>query len=113
MSIGKVADPNRVVMRVLESCAAQLQRWYVSNNSNNFRRHIRQLRVELQRSNAVQSSSDWNLELRISSSINTLLDAPFSTDEIKIALFDMYPTKALGFNGFPALFLSEVLGQGW
>ncbi|KAA3481602.1 reverse transcriptase [Gossypium australe] len=40
----------------------------------------------------------------ISSDINTMLQFPYSVDEVQKALKGMGPTKAPGYDGFPALF---------
>jgi hypothetical protein len=46
--------------------------------------------------------------------MNEQLDRPFSNEEVKAALFEMYPTKAPGPDGFPAHFFQrnwEVCGE--
>ncbi|KAL5823208.1 hypothetical protein ACOSQ4_021108 [Xanthoceras sorbifolium] len=47
------------------------------------------------------------VEPRVSSSMNALLDAKFSAEEVRQALFLMYPTKAPGVDGMPALFFQN------
>ncbi|KAL5806794.1 hypothetical protein ACOSQ4_029527 [Xanthoceras sorbifolium] len=47
--------------------------------------------------------------------MNALLDAKFSAEEVRQALFLMYPTKAPGVDGMPALFFQKywnVVGPG-
>lgn len=36
--------------------------------------------------------------------MNDFLDQPFDAEEIKIEIKQMHPSKALGSDGFPALF---------
>jgi hypothetical protein len=47
---------------------------------------------------------------KVSSVMNNMLDAPFEMSEIKTALFEMYPTKAPGPDGFPAHFFQRNWG---
>ena len=42
--------------------------------------------------------------VKVSSNMNLMLDKPFDMAEVKAALFEMYPTKGPGPNGFPAHF---------
>jgi hypothetical protein len=52
--------------------------------------------------------------LRVDRAMNSKLDAPFSAKEIKAALFEMYPTKAPGPDGFPVHFFQrnwDVCGE--
>jgi hypothetical protein len=42
--------------------------------------------------------------VKVCASMNAMLDAPFDTVEVKTALFEMYPTKAPGPDGFTAHF---------
>jgi hypothetical protein len=44
---------------------------------------------------------------RVDMAINSKLDAPFTCEEVKTALFEMYPTKAPGPDGFPAHFFQR------
>jgi hypothetical protein len=44
---------------------------------------------------------------RVDRAINSKLDAPFTCEEVKMALFEMYPTKAPGPDGFPAHFFQR------
>jgi hypothetical protein len=51
---------------------------------------------------------------RVDADMNSKLDAPFTAKEVKSALFEMYPTKAPGPDGFPAHFFQrnwEVCGE--
>ena len=41
---------------------------------------------------------------KVSAEMNDLLVAPYREDEVKTALFQMFPTKAPGPDGFPAHF---------
>ncbi|XP_071676896.1 uncharacterized protein [Lolium perenne] len=47
---------------------------------------------------------------RVDREMNRALDASFQAKEVKEALFEMYPTKAPGPDGFPAHFFSAKLG---
>ncbi|KAL5760027.1 hypothetical protein ACOSQ2_018865 [Xanthoceras sorbifolium] len=61
--------------------------------------------------NPTQSQLDVVLsvvESKIDSSMNSALDALFSPDEIKAALFQMFPTKALGIDGFLLFFIKNT-----
>jgi hypothetical protein len=42
--------------------------------------------------------------VKVTANMNLMLDAPFAVEEVKNALFEMYPTKALGPDGFPSHF---------
>jgi hypothetical protein len=51
---------------------------------------------------------------RVGEAMNRKLDAPFSAKEVNDALFEMYPTKVPGPNGFPAHFFQrhwDVCGE--
>lgn len=51
---------------------------------------------------------------KVTSEMNTLLLSPYSMEEVKIALFQMFPTKASRPDGFPAHFFQhhwEVCGD--
>jgi hypothetical protein len=43
-----------------------------------------------------------SIHVKVSSNMNEMLDAPFEAAEVKAALFEMYPTKSPGPDGFPA-----------
>jgi hypothetical protein len=52
--------------------------------------------------------------VKVSSGMNEMLDSPFDAAEVKKALFEMYPTKAPGPDGFPAHFFQrnwELCGE--
>jgi hypothetical protein len=42
--------------------------------------------------------------------MNNQLRAPFDSKEVKKALFEMYPMKAPGIDGFPTHFFPKTLG---
>ena len=44
------------------------------------------------------------VELRVRDTMLVVLHAEFTSEEVKVALFQMFPTKALGPDGFPAHF---------
>jgi hypothetical protein len=67
---------------------------------------------ELYTSEGVQGMDEvlqW-VPSKVSSVMNNMLDAPFEMSEIKTALFEMYPTKAPGPDGFPAHFFQRNWG---
>jgi hypothetical protein len=41
---------------------------------------------------------------KVTLEMNIMLDAPFQAEEVKAALYEMYPTKSLRSDGFPAFF---------
>jgi hypothetical protein len=45
-----------------------------------------------------------HVPLKVTSGMNDILCAPYSSDVVKVALFQMYPIKAPGPDGFPANF---------
>jgi hypothetical protein len=45
---------------------------------------------------------------KVTRSMNAALLAPYSPEEVKIALFQMFPTKAPGPDGFPAYFFKDT-----
>jgi len=44
---------------------------------------------------------------KVSAEMNDMLRAPYSNEEVKAALFQMFPTKAPGPDGFPAHFFQR------
>jgi hypothetical protein len=55
---------------------------------------------------------DMNLVLdhvprKVTRDMNEMLSSPYSPDEVKRALFQMFPTKAPGPDGFPAHFFQR------
>ena len=58
---------------------------------------------------------------KVTVEMNAALEAPYSQEEVKTALFQMFPTKAPGLDGFPAHFFQrhwdicgdEVTKNGW
>ncbi|KAK2651236.1 hypothetical protein Ddye_018725 [Dipteronia dyeriana] len=53
------------------------------------------------------------MQQRITSRSSAFLDQPFTADEIRRAVFDMGPNKALGPDGFLALFYQKYQGHSW
>jgi len=51
--------------------------------------------------------------VKVTAAMNDQLIAPFEEREVKEALFQMFPTKAPGPDGFPAHFFSGTLGYLW
>lgn len=47
---------------------------------------------------------------KVTEEMNEALCREYTNDEIRTALFQMGPTKALGPDGFPTFFLSKTLG---
>jgi hypothetical protein len=45
--------------------------------------------------------------VKVTAEMNDMLNAPFDAKEVKSALFEMYPTKAPGQDGFPAHFFQR------
>jgi hypothetical protein len=45
---------------------------------------------------------------KVSEEMNAMLEAPLTREEVRAALFQMFPTKAPGPNSYPARFLSYV-----
>jgi hypothetical protein len=48
-----------------------------------------------------------SVPVKVTTNMNMMLDAPFVVEEVKNALFEMYPTKAPGPDGFPAHFFQR------
>ena len=51
---------------------------------------------------------------KVTTAMNNILHAPYTSAEVKIALFQMFPTKAPGPDGFPAYFYQrhwDVCGE--
>jgi hypothetical protein len=71
--------------------------------------------------NLFQSEGTCNMNLvldhiprKVTDEMNHLLSSPFDEIEVKNALFQMFPTKAPGPDGFPAhFFFSNQLGCLW
>lgn len=53
------------------------------------------------------------VESRVSRDMNDMLKAPYTAEEVKIALKHMHPTKASGRDGMPALFYNFFFGTWW
>lgn len=56
---------------------------------------------------------DWegelsNVEGLITEEMNMMLLQPTSEEEIRVAVYQMAPTKALGLDGFSAIFFPKV-----
>lgn len=47
---------------------------------------------------------------KVTAEMNTILCAPYTNEEVKAALFQMFPTKAPGPDGFPAHFYQRHWG---
>lgn len=45
-----------------------------------------------------------HIPVRVDGEMNAKLNAPYSKEEVKNALFQMFPTKSPGSDGFPAHF---------
>lgn len=45
---------------------------------------------------------------KVSNDMQAHLDATYTETEVKTALFQMFPTKAPGPDGFPALFFKNI-----
>ena len=54
-----------------------------------------------------------HIPIRVDGNMNARLNATYNNEEVKEALFQMFPTKAPGPDGFPAHFFSETLGLMW
>ena len=50
-----------------------------------------------------------HIPCKVSTEMNDILNAPYKASEVKKALFQMYPTKAPGPDGFSGAFLSAEL----
>ena len=50
---------------------------------------------------------------KVTGEMNDMLLKPIGLEEVKNTLFQMFPTKAPGPDGFPAHFFSEALGPLW
>ena len=51
---------------------------------------------------------------KVTPEMNAILCAPYTREEVKVALFQMFPTKAPGPDGFPAHFYqrhSDICGD--
>lgn len=53
------------------------------------------------------SKATETIENRLDNSMQLSLEADFSAEEVKMAVFDMNPTKALGQDGFQAIFFQK------
>lgn len=53
------------------------------------------------------------IQPRVTTEMNSDLCAPYTALEVRVALFQMYPTKSPGPDGMPPLFFSEILGYYW
>ena len=51
--------------------------------------------------------------MEVTSEMNDKLLMPFTALEVKEALFQMFPTKAPGLDGFPTHFFQTSLGFVW
>lgn len=54
-----------------------------------------------------------HIPMKVNLAMNVRLNAPYTNEEVKTALFQMFTMKAPGPNGFPAHFFSESLGPLW
>lgn len=48
-----------------------------------------------------------HIPVKVDDQINSMLNAPYKKEEVKSALFQMFPTKAPWHNGFPAHFFQR------
>ena len=83
----------------------------VCDNEEEDRAEIQAFYQELYTS---QGFNDMNellnfVPVRVSQEMNDLLDKPFEPGEVRIALFQMAPSKAPGVDGFTAVFFSAAL----
>jgi hypothetical protein len=64
---------------------------------------------ELYKSEGVQGMDEVLslVPVKLSELMNNMLDAPFDSVDVKMALFEMCPTKAPGPDGFPAHFFQR------
>ena len=64
---------------------------------------------ELYASEGVQGVEDFinHVPCKLTPDMNSKLCAPYTADEVKCALFQMFPTKAPGLDDFPAQFYQK------
>jgi hypothetical protein len=82
----------------------------VHENPNDLEKHTVEFFKDLYTSEAVIGTEEVlsQVPCKVSSDMNETLNAPYTAEEVKVALYQMFPTKAPGPDGYPAHFFRSI-----